>query len=316
MMPLVNDSSSPCDARDTSLTGVLPVVQMPYHEDETIDYAVLGREVDWLFEQGVDGLTVAMVSEVLRLSEAERLEVAAFLVRQAAGRGCVIVSVGAESSYQACRLAKAAQQAGVDAVMAVPPIAISAAESEIRRYYERIINAVALPVIVQDASSYVGKPMSIAMQAQLFRDFGPRIGFKPEAAPVPVRISALRDATDGAARLFDGKGGIALVDGFRRGVAGTMPGSDVVWAITALWRALQNKDAARIDRISVPLTALMSMQESLDAFLAVEKYLLVKQNVFRNAIVRGPVGYHLDDGTRAEVDRLYQLLRAAVDAAA
>jgi hypothetical protein len=56
------------------------------------------------------------------------------------------------------------------------------------------------------------------------------------------------------------------------------------------------------------------MQTSLDAFLAVEKYLLVKQGVFKSARVRGPVGYALDDETRREVDRLFDMAMEATDA--
>ena len=38
------------------LAGVLPVFQTPYHEDESIDFATLEREIDWLYEQGSDGI--------------------------------------------------------------------------------------------------------------------------------------------------------------------------------------------------------------------------------------------------------------------
>jgi 4-hydroxy-tetrahydrodipicolinate synthase len=129
--------------------------------------------------------------------------------------------------------------------------------------------------------------------------------FKPEATPIGPRLSELRDATNGKARVFEGTGGLALVDSFRRGIVGTMPGADLIRGIVALWRALQAGDAQRVDRISLPIIALVSMQNSLDAFLAIEKYLLVKQGIFRNTIVRGPVGYILDDETRREIDRLF-----------
>jgi 4-hydroxy-tetrahydrodipicolinate synthase len=91
-----------------------------------------------------------------------------------------------------------------------------------------------------------------------------------------------------------------------------MPGADLIRAIVALWRALRNGDDAKVYHISTPLGALVSMQNSLDAFLAIEKYLLVKQGVFRNTLVRGPVGYVMDGETRAEVDRLFDLLMAAI----
>ena len=156
--------------------------------------------------------------------------------------------------------------------------------------------------------------MSIAMQAKLMQTFGPdRVLFKPEATPIGPRLSALRDATGGKARIFEGTGGIALVDSHRRGVVGTMPGADLIKALVALWRALEAKDEKRIYAISLPLSSLVAVQNSLDAFLAIEKYLLVKQGIFKNTLVRGPVGYTLDEETRREVDRLFDLVTHAVE---
>ena len=52
----------------TEIYGVLPVFQTPFHTDESIDFATLDREIDWLFENGANGIVMAMVSETLRLS--------------------------------------------------------------------------------------------------------------------------------------------------------------------------------------------------------------------------------------------------------
>jgi 4-hydroxy-tetrahydrodipicolinate synthase len=57
---------------------------------------------------------------------------------------------------------------------------------------------------------------------------------------------------------------------------------------------------------------LIGLQPSLDAFLAIEKHLLHRQGVFPNTIVRKPVGFVLDPGTTAEVDRLFDLLSRVV----
>jgi 4-hydroxy-tetrahydrodipicolinate synthase len=53
------------------------------------------------------------------------------------------------------------------------------------------------------------------------------------------------------------------------------------------------------------------MQTSLDCFLAVEKHLLVRQGIFKNTLVRGPVGFRLDDETKSEVDRQFDRMIAA-----
>lgn len=296
-----------------SLAGVLPVFQTPYLADETIDFETLGREIDWLFDQGSDGIVMAMVSEVLRLSDRERGQLAKEACALAGGRGSVVISVGAESSRQAEAHARHAEDCGASALMAIPPVSIAVPEGELLSYYRRLLEVVAIPVIVQDASGYVGRPMSIPFQAGLLDEFGPdRVLFKPEASPIGPRLSALRDATNGQARVFEGTGGIALVDSYRRGVRGTMPGADLITAIVPLWRALVAGDLAAAARIHEPLSALISLQTSLDAFLAVEKHLLCRQGVFRNEIVRGPRGFILDEETRREVDRLFDRITEAV----
>jgi 4-hydroxy-tetrahydrodipicolinate synthase len=295
------------------LRGVLPVFQTPYREDETIDLATLEKEIAWLHDSGADGIVMAMVSEILRLSSEEREELAGAACKFGNSRGAVVISVGAESTTLAERFARHAEDCGADAIMAIPPISVGIGEGELAAYYARLLQAVQIPVIVQDASGYVGKPMPIAMQARLLDQFGPeRVLYKPEASPIGPKLSELRQATDGRARVFEGTGGIALVDSFKRGIVGTMPGADLIRALVPLWRALRAGDAARADRIHGPLAALISMQTSLDAFLAVEKHLLFRQGIFKNTLVRGPVGFRLDEETRREVDRLFDRLMEAV----
>ncbi len=296
------------NATERPLRGVLPVFQTPYHDDETIDFAMLQREIEWLYDCGADGIVMAMVSEVLRLSSEEREALAEAACRFGGTRGTVIISVGAESSHTAERYARHAEAHGAHAVMAVPPVSIGVGESELLRYYGRIIRSVGIPVVVQDASGYVGRPMSVELLARLLAEYGDRVLFKPEATPIGPRLSALREATGGKARVFEGTGGIALVDSYRRGIVGTMPGADLIRGIVALWRALQAGDEQRVYALSLPISSIIAVQNSLDAFLAVEKYLLVKQGVLRNTIVRGPVGFVLDEETRREVDRLFGVL--------
>ena len=129
-----------------------------------------------------------------------------------------------------------------------------------------------------------------------------------DAGCIEADLTVTKLATNGQAAVFEGSGGIALVDSFRRGIVGTMPGADLIDGIVALWRALQAGDETRINAIAWPLSALVALQTGLDGFLAVEKYLLHKQGIFGNQIIRGPVGFRLDDETRREVDRLFDRL--------
>lgn len=305
------------DSTQAHLHGVLPVLQTPFDDRDRIDWPVLEREIDWAFSTGADGVVVAMVSEVLRLGYPARKELAAAVCRAAGKRGFVVISVGAESTAEAVDFARHAEAEGASAVMAIPPVAASLGSASTGDYFASIAREISLPLVVQDASSYVGSSIDLGVYLRLLDEFGAdRILFKPEAQPLGPNLSRLRDASRGAARIFEGSGGINLVDCFRRGIVGTMPAVELLDGIVALWRALQAGDEERIYRLSLPIGALVSLQlqAGLDGFLAIEKYLLVKRGVFVNARRRQPYGWSLDDETAAEVDRLFELMLRAITA--
>ena len=292
--------------------GVLPVLATPFKENGDIDSAALVSEVDFGIEQKAHGVVLGMVSEVLRLSSEERDALAEATCQAVGGRVSVTTSVGAESLHIAIRHAKHAEAVGADAVMAIPPIATDCEDPELFRYYSGIIESVDIPVVVQDASGYLGRPLSIELQASLFADYGDRALFKPEAQPIGPRLSRLLGATGGKAKVFEGTGGLALVDSYKRGIAGTMPGPDISWALVALWNALEAGDDERVDEIQGPLCAIVSIQNSLDSFVAVQKHLLQRQGVIPATYSRGPVGYQLDAVTEREVNRLFERLASVV----
>lgn len=297
-----------------ALTGVLPVLSTPFRDDETIDADALAAEIEWAYEHGADGVVVAMVSEIVRLAVDEREQLAEFACQANRERGPIIVSVGAESSAVAARLAQHAKAIGASAMMATPPLCSSYSLQALRRYYEDILASSALPLVVQDASGYAGKPLPLDFQAQLLADYGAqRVLFKPEAVPTGPRLSSLMKMTGGMAQVFEGSGGLALIDSYRRGLAGTMPGTDLVWATSALWKALESDRWDRAYQINESLTPLLVLLSSLDAYVAIQKYLLVKQGALGSSRVREPAGFNLDEPTRAEIDRLFERLKGFFD---
>ncbi|HTX00830.1 MAG TPA: dihydrodipicolinate synthase family protein, partial [Acidimicrobiales bacterium] len=143
--------------------GVVPVLQTPFDAAGEIDEEALGAEVDWVVACGADGMAVAMVSEILRLDTSERRRLAGAVCALAAGRVPVVVSVGAESTRIAVALAEHAESTGAAAVMAIPPISAALPDAELEGYYDAIAAATRLPLVVQDASGYVGAPIPLAV---------------------------------------------------------------------------------------------------------------------------------------------------------
>ncbi len=295
------------------LQGVLPIVQTPFTADDRIDSQTLRCEIDWAYSAGADGLGTGMVSEILRLTYDERRELTERIVEFSAGRGAVFAAVGAESGKQALNYALHAEKSGCDAVMAAPPLTTGLSVAGHLDYFLEIADGISLPVIVQDASGYVGRAIPIDVYLKLLDRYGnEKIVFKPEASPIGPNLSALRDATNGKAKIYEGSGGILLIDSHRRGITGTMPGMELLDGIVALWKALERGDDAAAYAVYFPICAIIALQlqAGLDGFLAIEKYILVKRGLFESDRRRTPHGWTLDDETAREVDRLFELLRA------
>jgi len=298
--------------RTTHIAGVFPVVQTPFAADGSIDVSALDAELEWVLDQDVSGLATGMVSEILRLSFDERHVLTERVCSIANARDrASIISCGAESLRTAVEHAQHAASHGATGLMANPPITVALEDFEIYGYFAGIIEATDLPVVVQDASGYVGRPLSISVQSKLFDEFGDRVLFKPEAQPIGPRLSLLRDATGGRAGIFEGSGGAAVVDSYRRGIVGTMPGAEVCWAIRRLWSAAVEGDWETAYGISGPLNTLVAMQTTVDGYVAVEKHLLWRQGVLGRSTHRHPTGFMLDPETAAEVDRLFDQIAVA-----
>lgn len=289
--------------------GVYPVIQTPLDDRDQIDEVVFEAEINWLIESGVKGLVLAMVSEVMRFSAAERRNQWQIVLRILDGRLPLIVSVGGESTAIAIQLAKVAESDGASALMATPPASFPATSSEIYSYYTAIIEAVQIPLIVQDASNYMGQPLELELYGKLLEKYGnTRVQFKPEAKPVKERMAALQEIAGGKAKVYEGQSGLDLLDTHPLGLVGTMPGAEICWAIVAIWDALEAKDLVRASAIHACVSKLVALQPTIDAYVAVEKYLLVKQGIFTSSRQRGPVSTVLSEQTKNEIDLIFNEL--------
>lgn len=294
------------------LQGVLPIVHTPFDSNDQIDSEALKQEIDWIYAVGADGFGTGMVSEILRLTYEERQSLTEQIVEFSNGRGAVFAAVGAESGKQALSYAQSAEKAGCDAVMAAPPLSSRLSADSLLDYYRTLADGIGIPIIVQDASSYVGSSIPLEVYIKLLDWFGDeKILFKPEASPIGPNLSALRDATAGKAKIYEGSGGFLLIDSYRRGITGTMPGVDLLDGIVALWKALKRGDEAAAYAIYYPICAIvvLQLQAGLDGFLAIEKYLMVKRGLFKSEKRRQPFSWSLDAETAQEIDRLFDQLQ-------
>ncbi|WP_254546894.1 dihydrodipicolinate synthase family protein [Halomarina pelagica] len=131
-----------------SLRGVAFTNPTPFSEDrEDVLHDELARNVEWMVDRGA-GVVIPCgnTGEYYSLSMDERAEVVATTV-EAAGDATVVGGLGG-STKSVLHLLSRYEAAGVDAVMVMHPVHTYVHHEGIRRYYERILEATDLGVVL------------------------------------------------------------------------------------------------------------------------------------------------------------------------
>ena len=141
----------------------------PFDGADRLDEAVLRAHVEWLVENGVQGLCPAgTTGEFLYLSADEKRRIVAETVRAAAGRVPVIAGVWALREAEMMILAKAAEDAGAQGVFLPPPIYYPANDDAIFAHYAAVHAATSLPVFAYNIPQYAANEVSLACLDRMF----------------------------------------------------------------------------------------------------------------------------------------------------
>src|SRR5439155_5012310 len=126
--------------------GVFPAITTPFHSDGTVDHATLAAHVVWLVDSGCSGIvTGGSLGEAATLSLAEKIRINETCVRVLAGRVPVVAGIAGLATAECVMLARAAEEAGCDGLMALPAYVYYSDDwRETRAHFSAIIAATPL----------------------------------------------------------------------------------------------------------------------------------------------------------------------------
>lgn len=131
------------------LHGVIPAMVTPFDENEKLDLLRTRYLTDYLCNQEIGGLYLTgSTGEGFMMLPEEREAFVETVIDAAKGKVPVVVHVGAISTQLSQRLARHAAKTGAYAISSVPPIYWRFSNDQIAGYYEDIVQASGLPMIV------------------------------------------------------------------------------------------------------------------------------------------------------------------------
>ena len=130
-------------------TGPIPAIITPFGADGGIDSNAIRENVDRLLDARAAGVLVGgCTGEFWSLSFDERCELFRVCADAVGRRGTVLAGTGAITVDETVRLTQAAEDAGCDAALILPPFFIHLNEDEIFEHFRAIDAAVSLPIVL------------------------------------------------------------------------------------------------------------------------------------------------------------------------
>jgi 4-hydroxy-tetrahydrodipicolinate synthase len=289
------------------LKGVFGLLPTPYTEDYEIHTADLRAAADFCCRSGQHGIVwPVMVGEFYFLGEEERIRNLDAVLEEVNGRLPLVFGCSGVSVPQVLLFARAAQQAGADAVIAMAPARTNAAIAI--DMFRRLADAYDGPIVLQNAAAYA--PLSGEQIAALVEEI-PRIEYiKEERPPGPRHIAEVhRLVGDRVKTIFGGAAGKFLPDELRRGADGCMPAceiADLLAKVMERWWSGDEVGARELHRRLLPLII-----RETHPFM---RYILKRRGVFTSTVERAPAGPDaLDDDDKREISTLVEAIAGDIE---
>jgi 4-hydroxy-tetrahydrodipicolinate synthase len=291
------------------LRGVSPVLEVPFHDDESVDYDGFSRIVDHVLGTGVTSVMFpGFASEFHKLADDERVLLRERLLARTRDRVDVaaIIAVQDHATAVAARRAREAVAAGADAINLLPPYLLGPSRAAVRQHVRAVLSAVApVPVVLQYAPAQTGTSLDAEVIASIAAEHPNLVAVKVESTPPGALIAALA-AAEPSLPSFVGYAGLQLPDALRRGAVGVQPGCSFTELYVRFWRLWMAGDtpaALALHRRMLPY--LSYWMQSVELIVAAEKLVSLRRGLTRTAKCRAPA-HRLDDNEVALVDAFLQ----------
>ena len=179
-----------------SWKGVMPAITTCFTEDLHIDHGFMAEHCRWLLDNGCSGIVaLGSLGEGATLSFDEKLDLLQTCVRSVSGRGPVIASISALTTWEAVALAKAAVDRGCGGLMVLPPYVYKGDWREMKTHMAAVFRATSLPCMLYNNPIAYGTDFLPEQISELAAEHDNFEAVK-ESSTDARRVSAIRALVD------------------------------------------------------------------------------------------------------------------------
>ena len=203
--------------------GVMPAITTCFDPDYRVDHEFIVKHCQWLLDNGCTGIvTLGSLGEGATLTFEEKIAVLRNCVRAVNGRAPVVASVSALTTSEAVSLAKAAADAGCDALMVLPPYVYQGDWREMKAHVASVFKATPLSCMLYNNPVAYGTDFLPEQIQELTEEYENFDAVK-ESSTDARRVSAVRALVGDRIEVFIGVDD-AILEGVAVGATGWIAG--------------------------------------------------------------------------------------------
>lgn len=257
--------------------GVHAILYAFFNAEERLHRASMRRQVELCLETGVVGIAaLGLATEVSKLTFDERCTLMSWVAEDVAGKVPLGFTIYGHSVAEQIAMARQAEHVGADWIILQPPAVGTFDACEYLSFFGRVMQATALPVAIQNAPQYLGRGLSDADIAVLRERHANFTLIKSETSAVDA--SRLITLAGSSLKVFNGRGGLELIECLTAGCEGFLLAPDLVDYSAEIMRLHEagEKIAARklYDRI---LPIIQFIMKSIEHLICYGKRIFAKR---------------------------------------
>lgn len=257
--------------------GVHAILYAFFNAEERLHRASMRRQVELCLETGVVGIAaLGLATEVSKLTFDERCTLMSWVAEDVAGKVPLGFTIYGHSVAEQIAMVRQAEHVGADWIILQPPAVGTFDACEYLSFFGRVMQATALPVAIQNAPQYLGRGLSDADIAVLRERHANFTLIKSESSAVDA--SRLITLAGSSLKVFNGRGGLELIECLTAGCEGFLLAPDLVDYSAEIMRLHEagEKIAARklYDRI---LPIIQFIMKSIEHLICYGKRIFAKR---------------------------------------
>jgi 2-dehydro-3-deoxy-D-pentonate aldolase len=174
--------------------GLMPAMVTPFDERGEMDFGATEAVIERFIEAGVSGISpLGSTGEATHLTFEERKRFAEEVVRIVGGRVPLVVGVGSSGTTEAVELARHAEGAGADAVLAVSPFYWKVGEEALFNHFSSVAGSVDIPVMLYNLPMLTGIDLSPSLVARVAGECSNVVGIKDTVTVYAHTVAVLQE---------------------------------------------------------------------------------------------------------------------------